>query len=84
MIHSGFARDALNFDIVNRWQLIIQIRPTRAHPIIFWWLRWLINNFINSGPTSLVDSSGFTEGLNNLSTITSDGVDALEEVIQAR
>jgi hypothetical protein len=40
---------------------------------------------IRSGPiASLVDSSGLTEGLDNFSTMTSDGVGALEEVIHAK
>jgi hypothetical protein len=44
MIHSGFAHDALNFGVVIRWRLIIQIHPNQAHPIICWRLCWLINN----------------------------------------
>jgi hypothetical protein len=44
MIHSGLACDALDFDIIIRWWLIVQIHPNRAHLIIYWLLRWLINN----------------------------------------
>jgi hypothetical protein len=39
---------------------------------------------INSGPILLIDSSSFTEGLDNLSTMTSREVGALEEAIQAK
>jgi hypothetical protein len=84
VIYSRLAPDALNFNIVIWWWLIVQICPDR-----------LIQSFagccggssitIRSALTSsLVDSSGFTEGLDNLSTITSGGVGALEEAIQAR
>jgi hypothetical protein len=39
---------------------------------------------INSGSALLIDSSGFTEGLDNFSTMTSGRIGALEEAIQAR
>jgi hypothetical protein len=44
MVHSGLACDALDFGVIIRWRLIVQIYPNRAHPIIYWLLRWLINN----------------------------------------
>jgi hypothetical protein len=37
---------------------------------------------ISLGPVLLIDSSGFTEGLDNLSIMTYGGVGALEEAIQ--
>jgi hypothetical protein len=44
MVHSGLACDTLDFGVIIRWRLIVQICPNRAHPIIYWLLRWLINN----------------------------------------
>jgi hypothetical protein len=44
MVHSVLACDALDFDVIIRWRLIVQICPNRAHPIIYWLLRWLIKN----------------------------------------
>jgi hypothetical protein len=44
MIHSGLVCNVLDFDIIIRWWLIVQIHPNLPHPIIYWLLRWLINN----------------------------------------
>jgi hypothetical protein len=44
MIHSRLACNALNFSVIIWWRLIVQVCPNRAHSIICWLLRWLINN----------------------------------------
>jgi hypothetical protein len=44
MVHSELACDALDFSVIIQWWLIVQICLNWAHPIIYWLLRWLINN----------------------------------------
>jgi hypothetical protein len=77
MVHSGFARDGwLSSDggWLSRYALIRLIQSyagCSADSSIT----------ISSGSALLIDSFSFTKGLDNLSTITSGGVGALEEAI---